>query len=214
MDFLVAGEVLFCHLRLRPRLAPAPIAEPPIGDPVVATPPKQFPFIHPPKYPMNKCSPSQCDCHPGIARRDFLQLAALAAVGTALPGMQTMAGPFDKADFEKLVPSDKKLDPAWIKSLFARGEPTVYRHEELDSIGMPVGGICTGQLYLGGDGRLLLWDIFNAPVLSGFNEYRGPNYAKPRKPAVPIEQGFQASVFAGNIPSAPSITMTRRARWM
>ena len=129
-----------------------------------------------------------------MARRDFLQLAALVAAGTALPRMSAMAGPFDKADFEKLVPSDKKLDPDWIKSLFARGEPTVYRNEELDYIGMPVGGICAGQLYLCGDGRLLLWDIFNAPVLSGFNEYRGPNYAKPRKPTAPIEQGFAIKI--------------------
>ena len=135
-----------------------------------------------------------------MARRDFLQLAALVAAGTALPGMSAMAGPFDKADFEKLVPSDKKLDPDWIKSLFARGEPTVYRNEELDYIGMPVGGICAGQLYLGGDGRLLLWDIFNAPVLSGFNEYRGPNYAKPRKPTSPIEQGFAIKIFEGGKP--------------
>ena len=91
---------------------------------------------------MKNCSPSQCDCNPEIARRDFLQLAALLAAGTALPGMMAVAGPFKKEDFEKLVPLDKKLDPGWVKSLFARGEPTVYRNAELDYIGMPIGGIC------------------------------------------------------------------------
>ncbi|MCE9610156.1 MAG: hypothetical protein K8R23_08090 [Chthoniobacter sp.] len=111
--------------------------------------------------------------------------------------MKAMAGPFNKEDFEKLVPSDKKLDPGWVKSLFARGEPTIYRNSELAYIGMPVGGICTGQLYLGGDGRLLHWDIFNAPEPSQFNLYRGPNYAKPRKPTAPLEQGFALKISKG-----------------
>lgn len=152
---------------------------------------------------MNKCSPSECDCHSGIARRDFFQLAALVAAGTALPGLKAMAGPFDQSDFEKLVPSDKKLDPEWVKSLFARGEPTVYRNPELDYIAMPVGGICTGLVALGGDGRLLHWDVFNSPQ-SGFNEYRGPNYAKPLKLTAPLEQGFALKV------TADGKTMVRR----
>ncbi len=50
-----------------------------------------------------------------------------------------MAGPFEAADFEKLVPADKKLSPDWVKSLFARGTKAVYRSAELEKIGMPVG---------------------------------------------------------------------------
>jgi len=47
--------------------------------------------------------------------------------------------------------------------LLQRGHATTYykSKKELDHIGMPVGGIHTGTLYLGGDGRLWLWDIFN-----------------------------------------------------
>ena len=58
---------------------------------------------------------------------------------------------------------DKKLDPQWVKSLYNRGLVTQYlkSKNELQYIGMPVGGINTGTLYLGGDGRLWLWDIFN-----------------------------------------------------
>ena len=146
---------------------------------------------------MNDCSSSRCDCNSGYGRRDFLQLAALLAAGTVLPGRTAVAGPFTKEDFEKLVPADKKLAAGWVQSLTARGEPTIYRNPELDYIGMPVGGFCTGQLYLGGDGRLLHWDIFNAPSPSDFNLYRGPHYAAPIKPTAPLEQGFAVKVTRG-----------------
>jgi uncharacterized protein (DUF608 family) len=103
-----------------------------------------------------------------------------------------MAGPFDPSELEKLVPADKKLSPEWVKSLFARGARTVYRGAELEKIGMPVGGICSGQLYLGGDGRLWCWDIFNKHVGTGADHYRNP----PR-PASPLDQGFAVRVKAG-----------------
>jgi non-lysosomal glucosylceramidase len=37
---------------------------------------------------------------------------AAASLASKLP---VMAGPFESSDFEKLVPADKKLDPAWAK---------------------------------------------------------------------------------------------------
>ena len=108
-----------------------------------------------------------------------------------------MAGPFEAADFEKLIPVDKKLDPKWIAALFERGRPEVYRGAELDKIGMPIGGICAGQLYLGGDGRLWHWDLFNTPDASEMNQYVGARYQHPRQPASPLEQGFALKVLAG-----------------
>ena len=48
--------------------------------------------------------------------------------------------------------------------LTARGTPETFTGGDLRFIGMPVGGLCTGTLYLGGDGRLWLWNIFNKDV--------------------------------------------------
>lgn len=61
------------------------------------------------------------------------------------------------------IPADKNLSPAWIKSLYERGRPTTYRKSknELTYIGMPAGGLHSGTLYMGGDGRLWLWGIYN-----------------------------------------------------
>ena len=102
-----------------------------------------------------------CGCNSGMDRRTFLKLSAAAGAAAMLGSRPAVAGPFTRADFDKLVPADKKLSPDWIRSLFERGSRTVYRGAELEKIGMPIGGICAGQLYLGGDGRLWHWDIFN-----------------------------------------------------
>ncbi|MBK1855600.1 hypothetical protein JO972_11565 [Verrucomicrobiaceae bacterium 5K15] len=60
------------------------------------------------------------------------------------------------------IPEDKNLSDDWIKALTARGKPEVWSGDELNYIGMPIGGIGCGQLYLAGDGRLWLWDIFKS----------------------------------------------------
>jgi hypothetical protein len=59
----------------------------------------------------------------------------------------------------RVIPADKKLDPAWVKSLFERGEKEVYRSDAaMQHMGMPVGGIFSGTLYLSADGRLWHWN--------------------------------------------------------
>jgi len=137
------------------------------------------------------CLSDSCKCT--INRRSFLKTSALALAGLALVKMPVMAGPFTREDFEKLVPADKKLSPEWVKSLFVRGERTVYRGKDLEKIGMPIGGICAGQLYIGGDGKLWHWDIFNQPRRTD-----GSTYLHPLVPASPIEQGFAIEVMAGD----------------
>jgi len=56
---------------------------------------------------------------------------------------------------------------------------------------MPVGGLCAGQMYLGGDGKLWHWDIFNKKISTG-----AAHYANPVEPESPVEQGFAVKVTA------------------
>ena len=138
------------------------------------------------------CGCGASGCASGIDRRGFIKLSGLAASGLLLSKLPAAAGPFTRADFEKLVPADKKLSPDWVSSLFARGAKAVYRGTELEKIGMPIGGICAGQVYLGGDGRLWHWDIFNKHVGTG-----AEHYANPMKPQAPFDQGFALLISAG-----------------
>ncbi|MRG46940.1 hypothetical protein GFS24_17595 [Chitinophaga sp. SYP-B3965] len=96
-----------------------------------------------------------------IPRRYFLRNMGLMASGFLLSKLPASGGGFQSAPHN--IPVDKRLDPRWVKGLFERGKATTYlkSREELKYIGMPVGGIACGTLYLGGDGRLWLWDIFN-----------------------------------------------------
>jgi len=88
------------------------------------------------------------------------------------------------------VPVDKKLDAAWVAGLRARGGPRVYRGEELKPIGMPIGGIGAGQMYLGGDGRLLHWAVFNKHVNTGY----GSRCYRLWEPEARVDQGFALRV--------------------
>jgi len=126
-------------------------------------------------------------------RREFLALTAVGTAGAVVgrSGLPVMAGPFEQSDYLKLIPVDKKLDPKWLASLFAKGKPKVYRGEDLKRIGMPVGGICAGQIYLGGDGKLWLWDIFNKTTRGVADKgTNGENYVNPLHQTSPVDQGF------------------------
>ena len=160
---------------------------------------------------MRQNKPTPPDRASALPRRDFIALSGLALASTALNGLPAMAGPFDATDFARLIPPDKKLRSEWVQSLFTGTEPTVYtkKRGELRHIGMPVGGICCGTLYLGGDGKLWLWDIFNQnqngilPRQVKFDGYgseitvdtqNGANYVSPADPRSPLEQGFTLKV--------------------
>jgi non-lysosomal glucosylceramidase len=135
------------------------------------------------------CEAGRCGCGGQVNRREFLGAVGVGSLAVLASGLPVMAGPFEAGDFGALVPADKKLDAKWVKSLFERGAPTVYRGADLKYIGMPVGGLCAGQLYLGGDGKLWHWDIFNERFGTGDG-----HYAKPVAPASSVDQGFSLRV--------------------
>lgn len=130
------------------------------------------------------------DDHPGFAparrpgRLGFLLL--LAGVGlTAEVG----SDPARLAASDPRVPVRKDFTPDWIASLTARGESTVVRsnHPGFAFIGMPVGGIGAGEVYLAGDGRLWDWDIFNNRLTDGFQMEQGSAYRQPLKAGDPAD---------------------------
>ncbi len=112
-----------------------------------------------------------------------------------------------------MTPTAKEFDLEWVRSLVQRGEPTVYTKgngSNFEYIGMPIGGIATGQLYLGGDGKLWYWDIFNN---KGRRHVRGVRtYADPYKrsnlenPAYNnIRQGFAIRTSAAGQPQVRTL---------
>lgn len=96
------------------------------------------------------------------SRRDFIKKVAVGTGAMSMVNLPVFAGPFSYDEGGHLIPEDKKLSPEWIKLLYERGEPEVFKTADgqLKYIGMPVGGVACGQLYLGGDGRLWFWHIF------------------------------------------------------
>jgi len=156
---------------------------------------------------------SGCDCDGGtcgrrrLSRRDFLKVTGLGTLAFGTAGLPVMAGPFeDKNEYLKVIPRDKRLDPAWVRSLFERGTKETYADpESLGHIGMPVGGLFAGTVYLSGDGRLWLWDVFNRDQ-EGIEPRRvtykgrqianrqGANYVEPAAVRSPFDIGFALRV--------------------
>lgn len=113
------------------------------------------------------------------SRRDFIKNASLLTASLAV--IRPLS--WDKYLFEQSyplhnIPELKGIDPAWIKALYNRGEATTYHKSknELKYIGMPVGGLHAGTVYVGGDGRLWLWQIFNE-TFEGSHEGIDPKIA-------------------------------------
>jgi non-lysosomal glucosylceramidase len=89
-----------------------------------------------------------------------------------------------------VIPADKKLSKDAVKRFYERGKQQTYQGKDLDTIGMPVGGIAAGQLYLRGDGTLALWQIFNKHVFTGYGATCYTTY----RPDSPVDSGFAVVV--------------------
>ena len=157
------------------------------------------------------CGGNDCSSNASVlGRRDFLKTMGAVSAGVSLTGMvgEIMAGPFDEKDVAlHPIPLDKKLHPGWLRALGAKGEPPVYQGwENLKYIGMPCGGVGAGMVYLGGDGKLWLWEIFNQKhegvvdqTVANFKGQRvrprdGSNYINPPEQFSPLHQNFYLRV--------------------
>ena len=106
-----------------------------------------------------------------LDRRRFLKLSLGSAAFAATWGRPSVSLAYGTqgALYRSLVPEGataaaKGIDATWLAGLRNRetSEPTLTKAaNQLRYIGMPVGGIACGTLYLGGDGRLWLWDVWH-----------------------------------------------------
>ena len=144
----------------------------------------------------------------------FLLLAGLSGEVTCAAEDSDKFKKLPTEAWSKVIPAEKNLSPEWERSLLERGQPRSYTGDALMNIGMPVGGITTGALvYLGGDGKLWHWDIFNRPLNGvmprmiqykdrswhqrpkGIEVWQGGNYIDPiRDQPSPFAQGFALKV--------------------
>uniref|UniRef100_UPI003568F19A GH116 family glycosyl hydrolase n=1 Tax=Stieleria sp. TaxID=2795976 RepID=UPI003568F19A len=144
----------------------------------------------------NTCCGGTRSCSPAATgRRAFMKASGLTAAMLAAGRMNVMAGPFANEDFEHIIPSDKKLSKEWIESLYARGEPLSATGDDLKFIGMPINGICTGQVYLAGDGRLWYWNLDGNRDAKQIG--KGPRFTDPDTLHSPMDQGFALQVNSG-----------------
>ncbi|HLO97869.1 MAG TPA: GH116 family glycosyl hydrolase [Fimbriimonas sp.] len=137
---------------------------------------------------------------PSITRRNLLSGTAAAVGASGLTGTAVA------------TPSRK---PA---NLEDRGAPESYTNEEQRYVGMPIGGCFAGTVYLGGDGQLWNWDIFNAGQVGAVSqpnliylgdqvrEQDGANYVRPPIQTSPFRQRFDLHVDNGSRPN-PAIPM-------
>ncbi len=98
-----------------------------------------------------RCSGGRCRvAEPAVSRRDFLEWLSAGAAGLALVSETASA----------------KGDPPTLPKQPGAGQypltpPRVYRGKNLEAVAMPIGGIGTGSVWLDGQGRLSVWQIFN-----------------------------------------------------
>ncbi|MFI3295749.1 MAG: GH116 family glycosyl-hydrolase, partial [Rikenellaceae bacterium] len=77
---------------------------------------------------------------------------------------------------EHVIPTQKNLSEEFTHSLYDKSD-YIFTGDELKTIGMPVGGIAAGQLYVRGDGSLANWWIANNGYNTGYGIAHLLNFA-------------------------------------
>jgi uncharacterized protein (DUF608 family) len=139
------------------------------------------------------CANGGC-CEPGRPSGEVL-LAVDIPVAVGVPPEGTAAELGLDPEGLVVVPGDKNLTPDKVAELTSRGAPSEYAGAALQYIGMPVGGGCSGQVYLAGDGRLWAWDVLNPSMFPfGGADGGGPHYARPLSVVSQFAQSFSLRV--------------------
>jgi uncharacterized protein (DUF608 family) len=99
-----------------------------------------------------------------LNRREFI--GRVAAGGAALALVRQL--PWLEAGVAAAAPAAPAAHAQW--SNYPVTPARVYRDKFLEAVGMPIGGIGTGTIWLDGQGRLAVWQIFN-----NFTESRIPD---------------------------------------
>ncbi len=160
--------------------------------------------------------------HDLTKRREFLKLSTATLFSGFIPTGVGRAEESVESLYLRIIPARKELEAAWALSLAKRGANLdagiqSSNKSHLPHVGMTVGGIGCGTVYLSGDGRLYVWDIFNqphegvvanqVPIPQGLRnisesgkkvrERDGANYISPPTPDThpnPFKQDFVLSI--------------------
>ena len=133
---------------------------------------------------------NQPGCCGSASRREFLRVAGSGVVALTLGESGRRQPPSSQPATRiagNLIPADKNLPADWVASLTRRGAPAAVTGKALETVGMPVGGVAAGQVYLLGDGRLGCWQVFNGNYFTGW----GAGLYDRRTAASPLDQGFE-----------------------
>ncbi len=89
-----------------------------------------------------------------LSRREFLARVAAGTAALTMAGQMTWAEEGDRA--ARLLPPAADAAGAYPIT-----PGRIYQGKSLEAVGMPVGGIGTGSIWLDGQGKLGVWQIFN-----------------------------------------------------